>query len=193
MHVLRDRGLRLGDVNLTLDLIEVRAASAKNRYRVRTIPLSSDAHWALERLYQRAWDLGSRSPKDCLFPFRVAKGFWDPRRPMSDSGIKRSFGALRKAAGVPWLRVHDLRHSSITRMAEAAIPIATIMSMAGHISAAMTRHYTQVSESAKRKAIIQAFEQHPITAPAPRGLPAPGSSVNLERTRWKPEETNAES
>ena len=64
---------------------------------------------------------------------------------------------------MPWLRVHDLRHTAITRMAEAGVPIATIMSCAGHVSRKMTDHYTNVGEAAKRKAIMQAFDRKPAT------------------------------
>ena len=77
---------------------------------------------------------------------------------MSNSGMKRLWNEVRKAADVPWLRIHDLRHTAITRMAEAGVPIPVILSMAGHISVRMQQHYTSVSEYAKRCAVEAAFD-----------------------------------
>jgi integrase len=150
------RGLHISDVNLHTQVLQVRAAHAKNTFRIRTIPLSGeDAQWAADMLLQRARALGSFGPADYLFPFCTSANgrgdTFDPRRPMSESGIKRAFLAIRDEANVPWLRIHDLRHCAITRMAEAGMPIAAIMAIAGHISPMMTRHYTQVSLQAMRK------------------------------------------
>src|SRR5581483_3002526 len=77
---------------------------------------------------------------------------------MSNSGIRKPWNEVRKAADVPWLRIHDLRHTAITRMAEAGVPIPVILSMAGHISVRMQQHYTSVSEYAKRRAVEAAFD-----------------------------------
>jgi hypothetical protein len=90
-------------------------------------------------------------------PFRVAPHQWDPDQPMSNSGIRKAWEAVRAAADVPWLRIHDLRHTAITRMAEAGVPIPVILSMAGHISTRMQQHYTAISEFAKRRAVQAAF------------------------------------
>jgi hypothetical protein len=76
---------------------------------------------------------------------------------MSNSGIRKAWEAVRAAADVPWLRIHDLRHTAITRMAEASVPIPVILSMAGHISTRMQQHYTAISEFAKRRAVQAAF------------------------------------
>ena len=164
------RGLHLSDVNVYQEVLEVREAHAKNVYRIRTIELSRDALWALDRLCQRARSLGATSPEHYLFPRRISRKEWDARRSMSESGIKRGFDEVRNAAGVPWLRHHDLRHCAITRLAEAGVPIEVIMAMAGHIGPRMTRHYTHVSQAAKRKAVVMAFDSGPATL-WPRAVP----------------------
>lgn len=151
------RGLHLGDVNLFGQILMIRSAYAKNRYRVRTIPLTADALWAVDRLLQRARAHGAVDPGHYLFPFYVNRYLWDPCRPMTYSGIKRQWIEVREEAGFPWLREEDLRHCAITRMAEAGVPIAVIMSMAGHISPRMTQHYTHICEQAKRRAIDASF------------------------------------
>jgi len=152
------RNLRLGDLNLTSGVIQIRPATAKNRYRVRTIPLAPDALWAVEQLLARAKEMGATEPNHFLFPFGRRRNQYEPCQPMGNSGIKRAWEALRKAAGVPWLRVHDLRHTAITRLAEAGVPIPVIMSMAGHVSRRMMEHYTQISMQAQRMAVDAAYK-----------------------------------
>jgi integrase len=151
------RGLRVGDLNLFDAILYIRRDHAKNKYRVRTIPLTQEAEWAAARMMEIAAARGSTGPHNYLFPFRLVRDTWDPNKPMTNSGIKKPFNEIRKAAGLPWLRIHDLRHSAITRLAEAGTPLAVIMSMAGHISGRMVQHYTQISEQAKRRALSATY------------------------------------
>lgn len=147
------RSLRLGDVQLSHATITIRKEGAKNKYRRRSIPLESgEVLWAFERLIERARELGAASPTHYLFPIGVRRHEYDPTRPMSDSGLKKRWDDVRRAAGLPWLRPYDLRHTAITRMAEAGVPIAVIMSFAGHMSLKMQQHYTTISMMAMRKA-----------------------------------------
>jgi integrase len=149
------RGLRLRDFDLNQGVVMVRAASAKNKYRIRTIPLSDESIKAAEWLIARARELGSRAPDHFLFPFRLKRGTCDPTRSMGESGFKGRWEDLRAAAGLDWLRMYDLRHCAITRYAEAGTPIQTIMAMAGHISVKMSLHYTSISEQSKRQAVTR--------------------------------------
>jgi len=151
------RGLHIGDVNLYSKVMQIRREHAKNRHRMRTIPLHDEAVRAVTRLMERAQSLGAVSAHHYLMPLRLSPNHWDPQQPMSNSGIKKPWDNVRQAAGVPWLRVHDLRHTAITRMAEAGVPIPVILSMAGHISVRMQQHYTSISEFAKRRAVEAAF------------------------------------
>jgi integrase len=147
------RGLHLSDIDLNRRLLSIRREHAKNRHRVRTIPMNDQAIWAASRLIERAMTIGAGSPDHCLFPFRCSPGEWDPERPMSSSGMKKGWEIVRRAAGLPWLRIHDLRHTAITRMAEAGVPIPVIMGVSGHMSVQMHNHYTAVSLVAKWHAV----------------------------------------
>lgn len=146
------RGLRLGDIDLHNNLIMVRVRSSKNKYRTRSIPMSDTARWAMDMIIQRAKEADSLAPQQYLMPFR-RKHTWVPDKPMTVSGIKKPFNAVRQAASLPWFRPYDWRHTSITRYAEAGTPIAVIMSLAGHMSRKMQDHYTHISEQAKKKAV----------------------------------------
>lgn len=154
------RSLRIGDVNISHGIVNVPAAGAKNRYRARTIPLiSAEVKWAAEQLLERSRDLGANAPTDYLFPYRRPPAPFDPRRPMTVSGIKKLWEEVRIASGMPHFRPYDTRHTAITRWAEAGMPIAEIMAMAGHLSIRMMRHYMQISEGAKRRALEEAIRK----------------------------------
>src|SRR5262249_9764854 len=72
------RGLRIGDVDLMNQRITIRRDSAKNKYRVRKIPLVAGAAWAAQKLVEIAATKGATSPHHYLFPFRLAPNRWDP-------------------------------------------------------------------------------------------------------------------
>ena len=51
------------------------------------------------------------------------------------------------------LRFHDLRHHSISELAESQASDSTIMAIAGHVSPKMLQHYSHVRIQAKRAAL----------------------------------------
>ncbi len=61
----------------------------------------------------------------------------------------------RAATGLGSARFHDLRHTYITRVAEAGVPIPVIEAQVGHLSAAMVAHYTHISQGAIHRAAEQ--------------------------------------
>ncbi len=143
------RGLRLGDVSRGDAMIYVRWG--KNKYRVRSIPLLEDGEWALAHILERARSLGVRDPQHYIFPLRLHTNMWDPTRPVSDWGLVKLWNEVRLAANFPWFQMNALRHTALTRYAEAGTPIEIMRCYAGHISEKMTRHYVQISETIKRR------------------------------------------
>ncbi len=167
------RALRLGDIFLNQGTMQIRTEGAKNKFRVRTIPLSTpEVAWALDGLMQRAARLKATMPWHYLFPFHQGQTY-DPERPMTVWGLRKAWDGVRAASGIEWFEPRDLRHTAITRMAEAGVPIQVIMSFAGHISPRMQQHYTAISMQAKRRwaAAAWANADMPYMAPLP-GLPA---------------------
>ena len=56
--------------------------------------------------------------------------------------------ALRTKAGVQ-CRLHDLRHTAATKMAEAGVPESTMLALMGHMSRAMLERYSHIRMAAK--------------------------------------------
>jgi integrase len=165
------RALRIGDIYLETRVLRIPPDGAKNIHRLRTIPLISPrVEWAVKNLLIRANALGATEPDHYLFPFRRGNGAYYPLRPMTESGLKRQWQEVREKTGLLWFRQYDLRHTAITRLAEADTPLSVIMSMAGHVSEKMREHYTHISTAAKIHALreVQNFrERKPNFQPAP--------------------------
>jgi integrase len=103
--------------------------------------LSAHAAWFTERL-------GETRPEYFLFPFGSVAN--DPTRPTTT--LKTAWDGIRKDAGVS-CRLHDLRHTALTKMAEAGTPESTMLALAGHMSRAMLERYSHIRLAAKRTAV----------------------------------------
>jgi integrase len=146
------RNVRLGDIDINSQTLTVRVG--KNRFRARILPLNQTALWAIERLLERAKELGASKPEHFLIPSRVSGEEYDPTQPPSRWGWRTAWRTLTAECGLKGIRPHDLRHTAITKLAES--PDAseqTIMSIAGHVSVEMLRHYSHIRQDAKRKAV----------------------------------------
>ena len=169
------KGLRLRDIDLVGRTVTVRRDATKTDAGCREIPLNETALWALGRLVDRAQILGACEPGHFLFPsFRYrrtkdkvtqAGTGYDPTHPMNT--WRTAWRSLKRAAGLPNLRFHDLRHSCITKLAESGVPDHVLMSISGHISAEMIKHYTHIRSKAKEAAVKGIQGYHPMDASEP--------------------------
>lgn len=130
-------GLRLRDVftdNPETARIYIHE-NAKNKFRVREVPLNADALIATKALLQLAKEVGATKPDHYLVPGRVHKGRYDPTRP----GLwpRTAWNEICLAAGVK-VRPYDLRHHALTKLAEKN-PEQVVLKIAGHVSPAMLR------------------------------------------------------
>jgi integrase len=73
-----------------------------------------------------------------------------PDGPVTD--ISSGWDLVRSLAGVPY-RLHDLRHTFCTRLAEAGAPESTMLALMGHMSRAMLERYSHIRMAAKRDAV----------------------------------------
>jgi integrase len=66
--------------------------------------------------------------------------------------MKTSWNTIRTRLGLD-CRLHDLRHTAATKMAEAGVPESTMMDIMGHMSRAMLQRYSHIRMAAKRQAV----------------------------------------
>jgi len=133
----------------------------------RQIPMNAEllevmtdhAKWFTERF-------GETLPEHFLFP---AGECWpnDPTQP--SKRFKTAWGNLRKKANVR-CRIHDLRHTAITKLAESGASDSTIMALAGHLSRAMMERYSHIRMNAKRQA-VESLSLKPKVQPTPQSFP----------------------
>ena len=103
-----------------------------------------------------------------------------PRRgqPLSAKGLDEVLSGARRRAGLSHATCHELRHTCLTRLREAGMPLEAVQAQAGHASIESTRIYLHLADdwlaSQYRKAAevldAQLYADHPITAPERRTL-----------------------
>jgi integrase len=142
-------GLTWGQVNLSERVVTVGRAKTSSGTG-RQIPMNRElfevftthAAWFTNRF-------GAAEAEHHLFPFGKPMPS-DPTRPITD--ISSAWDSLRDWAGVK-CRLHDMRHTVATKMAEAGTPESTMLSLLGHMSSAMLERYSHIRMTAKRTAV----------------------------------------
>ena len=125
-----------------------RAKSANGTGRI--IPINDDLASVLAA--HRAWfveHFGEPKPDHYLFPWGKPVPS-DPTRHATD--ITWGWDQLRADTGVK-CRLHDLRHTFATRLAENGVPESTMLALMGHMSRAMLERYSHIRMAAKRDAV----------------------------------------
>jgi integrase len=153
--------LRLRDVDLTARQLNIRRS--KTDAGVRMIPLNTNAQWALAQLVQRAAKLGASKPEHYLLPRRLRDATYDPAQPQLT--WRTAWRKLTRAAGLPGLRFHDLRHTAVTKLGEAGVAEATMKAIVGHLSVRMLEHYSHIRVQAKRDAVEKLCTSVPTPSP----------------------------
>ena len=164
--------LTWGQVDLSQRVVTVGKAKTSSGTG-RQIPMnpqlfevfSAHADWFTRRF-------GDTRPAYYLFPFGKPTPN-DPTRPITD--VTSAWEALRKRAGVQ-CRLHDLRHTAATKMAEAGVPESTMLALMGHMSRAMMERYSHIRMAAKREAV----EAMTIRKPEANSEAVPTKSTTVE-------------
>jgi len=117
----------------------------------RVIPMSQPLRAVLEHYASRyaAW-FGSIQPEWYVFPGCRRYKPVDPTRPVGS--LRHAWELARQRAGVR-CRLHDLRHSFCTKLAEAGVPEPVMFDIMGHVSQAMLRRYSHIRVQARQEAI----------------------------------------
>ena len=136
LRVLADCGMRRSeairlewrDVYLDRPALVVRQSKSG---APREIPLTAKAKNAFEVLRAAATPV-TAGRKDYVWPQFQGKRM---------GAVEARFRRLRVRAGLPNMRLHDLRHGFCSRLAQEGVPIPTIAALAGHSSIVTTMRY----------------------------------------------------
>lgn len=149
--VMLETGMRPGEVcHLRVDDVDFKHAAVyvrqgKTDYAVRHIPLTQRA---LDILKRRA----TNAKTEWLFPSP-----YDASKPVVE--VRKSHDAAVRRSGIkPKLRLYDLRHTALSRMAMAGVDLPTLKELAGHSQIQMTMRYVHPTPEHKRRA-IEKFEK----------------------------------
>jgi integrase len=171
-------GLRWGQVDFAKRVISVGRAKTSSGTG-RQIPMNGELHELLTA--HAKWFtqyFGEAHETFCLFPWGSPLPS-DPKRPTTT--IKKAWGNLRKKANVD-CRIHDLRHTVATKLAEAGTPESTMQALLGHMSRAMLERYSHIRLAAKRVAVeaLTARPSERISQPDATNSTAVGESAFIQ-------------
>lgn len=155
-----DCGLRRGeiltltwdDVDFSRRTITVRAFNTKTA-RTRTVGMTKRVYEVLTARFYAA---------PCTH-----------KEPVFDiAGVKRSFKSACRAAGIKDFRLHDCRHTFITRAIRAGLPPVEVMRVSGHSTMSAFYRYANLDSDAVSRAAA-ALDAFHAKASAPQATAAP--------------------
>jgi integrase len=149
-------GCRLGealsakwvDVDLGRRVFVVRASNSKSK-KLRSVPLNDAALETLERV-------GTQGAYEYVFPNKKSKG------PYTRFG--KVWERLRTKAGLPQLRLHDLRHQYASFLVNSGRSLYDVQQILGHSSPVVTQRYAHLSTHALQEAASAASARLTINA-----------------------------
>jgi len=123
------------------------------------------AQWSLVDRQNRAWRVtasNSKSGKSRVVPLSDAaldvldqigtEGkfdfvFTNPDTEKPFTHIRHTWDRIRDKAGMPWLRLHDLRHSFASMLVNAGCSLFVVQQALGHADSRVTQRYSHLSSS----------------------------------------------
>ncbi|MBA3814598.1 MAG: site-specific integrase [Alphaproteobacteria bacterium] len=112
-------------------------AHSTKQKNTQHLPLSS---LTLEMLK----DMKAESESPFLFPGKI------PGKPMQE--IKKAWDTIRKRAGLPEVRMHDLRHTHASHLVSSGLSLSIVGKLLGHTQAATTQRYAHLADEPLRQA-----------------------------------------
>ncbi len=127
------------DIDFDNRTISVRAMTTKTA-RSRIVPISSRLLEVMKALYTE-----SRNDRDSVFG-------------ISDN-VKNAFASACREAGIQNFRLHDCRHTAITRMIQGGMTPMQVMKISGHTQMSTFARYVNADDDAVKRAAaaIDAF------------------------------------
>ena len=129
------------DINLTeANLIAKSRKSRKHSYKIRHIPLNSEALTVLKN-----WQ------KQCTH--KTGPVFINEETGKPFTTIQKVWITLRKAIGLKSFRWHDFRHHFASKLVMAGVDLNTVRELLGHSDIKMTLRYAHLAPEHKAKAV----------------------------------------
>jgi integrase len=126
------------DGNITGGAITLQALYSKNKLAWK-IAISGD----LVEIIRRAW-----ADREAQCPYV----FQNDGAPIGD--FRKAWSKARKAAGFPWLLVHDMRRSCARNLSRAGVPDQVSMRITGHVTQSMFDRYNVTDDREVKEAIV---------------------------------------
>jgi hypothetical protein len=127
--------------------------------------VNGDGWAAVMELWEHAQKLGISGP-DCYLFRACEHERIDASRPIKT--WRTAWRSLTKAAGLPGLGFHRLRHQVVTELLEAGHSDEVVRQIVGHVDARMTRRYPHIRREIKRKA-LESLSSRPSSRPGMAG------------------------
>ena len=105
--------------------------------RMEHLPLSSQSVELLKVMKETA-------DKKHLFPGKI------PGQPLKD--IKKAWNTIRNKAGLPKVRIHDIRHTYASHLVSSGLSLSIVGKLLGHTQAATTQRYAHLADAPLRQA-----------------------------------------
>jgi len=173
-------GARWEQIDFDAEVVTVGKAKTK-RGTGRLIPMNHELKAVLEShaaWYSDPTRFGEIRPEWYVFPGRDGRPEAGKTRALDPTlpcrSLNSSWDRIRQLAGVD-CRLHDLRHTVATKMAEAGVAESTMLSLLGHMSRAMLERYSHIRMTAKREAVKS------LTRTDSNGVPKVSPKVAIAR------------
>jgi len=127
---------RWADIDLDLGVWTKPASTTKTK-TLQSVPLSQPACHLLH-------EMQTRTESEWLFPALTGNGH--------RGHINTAWITLRKAAKLPGVRLHDLRHTYATILASSGLSLPVIGKLLGHSTPIMTQRYAHLTDDPLRQA-----------------------------------------
>ena len=130
-----------------------KTTASKRMVMLPTIVLNALKMWKEE---QNIWKKNAHSWEHDDLVFSTRKGtFWSP------NNVTLEFKAVLRAAGLPHMRIHDLRHSAATILLEMGVHVKMVQELLGHEDIKTTLGiYGHLLEGTYRDAMNQLDERY---------------------------------
>ena len=99
--------------------------------------------------------------------------------------INRTWENIRAAAGIPEVRLHDLRHSFASDTLMSGIPLAVVGELLGHKTARTTQRYAHLANHVVRQALEVATSRIVAAVAPPVAALAPPRFEPMRDAQWK--------